>query len=106
MKCLHVSVLVIYMCLDRDILHVKCVDSIECNVETTKMSAETQQGVNWVTAEVAVMKGHADETKPGIFSDPVVHDTIVDTCENEDFIGLSFGSLVVMSLRLKMCKVG
>ena len=77
------------VCLERDILCLKCVDSVECNLEATKMSAETQlthhKGVNWVTAEVAVMKGHADETKPGIFSDPVVHDTIVDTCENEDF---------------------
>ena len=81
--------------LEHDILCVKCVDSVECNVEATKMNAETQlthhKGVNWATAEFAVMKGHADETKPelvtiqGIFSDPVVHDTIVDTCKNEDF---------------------
>ena len=38
-----------------------------------------------MTAKVAVMKGQADETKPGIFSDPLVHDTIVDTWDNEDF---------------------
>ena len=54
------------VCLECDILYVKCVDSVECNLEATKMSAETHlthhKGVKWVTAEVAVMKGHADET--------------------------------------------
>ena len=74
------------------------VSSVKCNLEATKMSAETQlthhKHVSWVTAEVAVMKGHADKTKSelhgqttqGIINDPVVHDTIVDTCENEGFM--------------------
>ena len=101
-------------CLKCDISHVKCVDSGECNPEANKMSAETQlthqlihRSLNGMTAEVAVMKGHAGKTKPelvttqGIISDPEIHDTIVDTCENKS----KFGSWVVMNFRLKMHKV-